>query len=386
MLQLLSNADVYAPFHLGRCHVLVAGEKIVYIGSQLPVLDDCLDVERTDLGGARLIPGFIDAHAHLTGGGGEAGYETSVPAPFLSEFTSAGVTSVVGLLGTDDHVRTTSSLIARIKALRAEGLSAYGYTGGYHVPLTTLTGSVRGDLVNVEELIAVGELAISDHRSSQPTFEEILRTASEAHVAGLMTGKAGLVHFHVGDGPRGLELIRRALEETELPPRTFYPTHVNRRKALFKEACKLASRGCPIDFTAFPVDEGADEYSAEEALGRYLDGGFPPENVTISSDGGGCLPKFNEKGEIAGLDYAKASALPKTLKALLDSGRSLETVLPAFTSNVARVLRLSGKGSIAKGMDADLIILGKDHNPSSVMARGRWHFKEHQVIIKGTFE
>ena len=386
MLKLLTNADVYAPNHLGLNHVLIAGDKIAYIGAQLPFLDDFLGVEVTNLEGARLLPGFIDAHAHLTGGGGEAGFETSVPAPFLSEFTSAGVTTVVGLLGTDDVVRTTSSLIARIKALRAEGLSAFGYTGGYHIPPTTLTGSVSSDLVHVEELIAVGEVAISDHRSSQPTFEEILRLASEAHVAGLMTGKAGLVHFHVGDGPRGLDLIRRALAESELPPRVFYPTHVNRQKILFAEACALSVMGCPIDITAFPVEEGADEYSAEDAVEKILDEGFPSENVTVSSDGGGCLPAFNAQGEISGLDYAKASALPQTLKTLLDRGRSLETVLPLFTSNVARIFRLSGKGRISKGMVADLVVLGKDHLPSWVMARGQWHLKKNTVITKGTFE
>ncbi len=386
MLKLLTHADVYAPHHVGLSHVLVAGDKIVYIGAQLPVFDDFLDVEITDLKGARLIPGFIDAHAHITGGGGEAGFETSVPAPFLSEFTSAGVTTVVGLLGTDDCVRSTSSLIARIKALRAEGLSAYGYTGGYHIPPTTLTGSVRSDLVHVEELIAVGEVAISDHRSSQPTFEEILRIASEAHVAGLMTGKAGLVHFHVGDGPKGLELIRRALDESEIPARTFYPTHVNRRKALFVEACAVATRGCPIDITAFPVEENSDETSAEDAWCQYIDGGFPPDNVTISSDGGGCLPVFNAQGELDSLDYAKASALPQTLKALVERGRALEHVLPAFTSNVARILRLSGKGNISNHSDADLIILGRDHLPSWVMARGKWHLRENKIITKGTFE
>ena len=99
-----------------------------------------------------------------------------------------------------------------------------------------LTGSVRSDLVLLEPLLGIGELAISDHRSSQPTLDEILRLAADAHVAGLMTGKAGILHLHLGDGPRGLELVRRALEQSEIPARVFNPTHVNRRKALFAEA------------------------------------------------------------------------------------------------------------------------------------------------------
>jgi len=386
MLQLISNADVFSPHHLGLMHVLIAGEQIVYVGEKAPDLDECLDVAHLDMEGARLIPGFIDAHAHVTGGGGEAGYETAVPAPFLSEFTTAGVTTVVGLLGTDDLVRTTSSLISRLKALRAEGITAFGYTGGYHIPATTLTGSVKSDIVHVEELIGVGELAISDHRSSQPTLQDILRLASEAHVAGLMTGKAGVVHFHVGDGPRGLELIRQALDISELPARVFYPTHVNRRKELFEEACDLTKLGCTIDITAFPVEEGENAWSAEDALLRYLGTDCPIDSVTVSSDGGGCLPVFDEQGNPVGLDYARASALPVTMQSLLNKGAELGTILPAFTSNVARILRLSYKGSIGAGMDADLIVLGDENLPKHVMARGQWHMQDGTPRIRGTFE
>lgn len=386
MLTLIKNARVFAPEPLGIRHLLVAGDRIVHIGSTLPELDDLLGVDRVDAEGARLIPGFIDPHAHVTGGGGEAGFETSVPAPFLTEYTRAGVTTVVGLLGTDDLVRTTSAMIARLKALRSEGLSAWGYTGGYHLPPATLTGSVRSDIVHVEELIGVGEIAISDHRSSQPTFQDIVRLASEAHVAGLMTGKAGVVHFHVGDGERGLSLIREALETTELPARVFYPTHVNRRKALFEEAVALTHRGCTIDITAFPVEEGEDAWSAEDALTRYLDAGADPSRVTISSDGGGCLPVFDETGAPIGLDYARADAIPAAFAELVHRGRALEDILPAFSTNASRLLRLAYKGRIAEGMDADLIILDDNHMPRHVMARGSWHVFDHQPTIKGTFE
>lgn len=386
MLILIKNADVFAPQPLGIRHVLVAGNRIVYVGKEVPELDTRLHVDERDAQGGRLIPGFIDPHAHVTGGGGEAGFETSVPAPLLSEYTRAGITTVVGLLGTDDLVRTTSALIARLKALRTEGLSAWGYTGGYHLPPATLTGSVRSDIVHVEEIIGVGEIAISDHRSSQPSFQDIAHLASEAHVAGLMTGKAGVVHFHVGDGRRGLSLIREVLDTTELPARVFYPTHVNRRKALFEEAVALTKRGCTIDVTAFPVEEGEDAWSAEDALERYLDAGADRTRITISSDGGGCLPVFDATGAPVGLDYARAEAIPAAFAELMRRGRAVEEVLPAFSTNAADLLRLSSKGRISEGLDADLIVLDENHLPRHVMARGRWHVLDHQPIIKGTFE
>jgi beta-aspartyl-dipeptidase (metallo-type) len=386
MLILIKNADVFAPQPLGIRHVLVAGDRIVYVGKDVPKLDKRLGVGEMDANGAPLLPGFIDPHAHVTGGGGEAGFETSVPAPLLSEYTRAGITTVIGLLGTDDLVRTTSALIARLKALRTEGLSAWGYTGGYHLPPATLTGSVRSDIVHVEEIIGVGEIAISDHRSSQPSFQDIAHLASEAHVAGLMTGKAGIVHFHVGDGQRGLSLIREVLDTTELPARVFYPTHVNRRKALFEEAVALTHLGSTIDVTAFPVEEGEDAWSAEDALERYLDAGADRTRVTISSDGGGCLPVFDATGAPVGLDYARAEAIPAAFAELVRRGRAVEEILPAFSTNAAHLLRLSSKGRISEGLDADLIILDENHLPRHVMARGRWHVLDHQPIIKGTFE
>ena len=310
---LIRNADVYAPESLGRRDLLLGGGKVLWIGTDAPDLPAAFGAQVLDLGGRRLLPGLIDGHVHVTGGGGEAGFASRVPAPTLSRYTRSGVTTVVGLLGTDDVARGTRELLAHVNALREEGLSAWGYAGGYHLPPATLTGSVRADLVFIDCLIGVGELAISDHRSSQPTLDELLRIASEAHVAGLMTGKAGIVHLHLGDGSRGLDLVRRALDQSELPPRVFNPTHVNRRKALFEEAIALARRGCSIDITAFPVDEGEDAWSAADALVRYLDSGAPRDRVTVSSDAGGCLPCFDAEGRVCGMDVGHSGALLETL-------------------------------------------------------------------------
>ena len=235
MLELLTNARVFAPEALGLRHLLVAGGRIVWMGETLPNLPKSLGARTRDLGGRRLIPGLIDAHVHLTGGGGEAGAHTKVPPLALSRFTRGGVTSVVALLGTDDATRHPRELVTAVHALRNEGLSAWCYTAGYHLPPVTITGSVRGDLAAIDCIIGV-KSAISDHRSSQPTLDEFLRLASEAHVGGLMTGKAGVLHLHVGDGSRGLALIREALTGAEIPARVFNPTHVNRKKALDRKS------------------------------------------------------------------------------------------------------------------------------------------------------
>jgi beta-aspartyl-dipeptidase (metallo-type) len=375
MIQLLRNLTVFAPEPLGVNHLLVAGGRVVWLGPDLPDLPASLGADVVDFEGRRVVPGLIDCHVHVTGGGGESGPQSRVPPLGRAAIAEGGITTVVGLLGTDDTTRDTASLLATTRGLTAEGLTAYCLTGGYHLPPVTLTGDVRGDIVNIDRIIGVGEVAISDHRSSQPTLRELLRIAADAHVAGMMSGKAGILHLHLGDGPRGLEMVREALAKSELPARVFNPTHVNRKRALFEEALVLAREGCTVDLTAFPVAEGEDAWSAADGLVRYLDSGAPPEGITVSSDGGGCLPEFDDHGRIVRMEVGRPHALHDTLQELLVAGESLDRILPAFTSNVARVLRLDRKGRIRVGADADLTILTDQGDICDVMALGHWHMR-----------
>jgi beta-aspartyl-dipeptidase (metallo-type) len=387
---LIRNADVFAPRALGVQNLLLGGGKILWLGParELPDLPVALraDSQVIDLDGARLIPGLIDGHVHVTGGGGEAGFATRIPPQLLSRFTTCGVTTVIGLLGTDDVARGPRELLATVYALREQGLNAWSYTGGYHVPPATLTGSVHSDLVFIEAFLGVGEVAISDHRSSQPTLDELLRLAGAAHVAGLMTGKAGVLHLHLGDGRRGLELIRRAIADSEIPARVFNPTHVNRRRALFEEALELARAGSTVDLTAFPVKRGEDAYTAAEALQRYFASGAPAGRITVSSDAGGCLACFDSDGHLASMEVGSAGALLQTLRELQAGGMSLEQALPPFTSNPARLLRLSNKGMIAVGADADLVALAADGAAQTVIIRGEVHVRDRTAVRRGTFE
>ena len=382
-MTVLDNADVYTPEHVGLRHIVIGGGRVLQLAEHRPTFEN-VDVARIDVGGRRVIPGLIDCHVHAIGGGGESGPASRVPPLLLTALTTAGITSCVGVLGTDCTTRTMRDLVARVHGLRAEGLSAWCFTGGYAVPVGTLTGSVRDDITFVDAVIGVGELAISDHRSSQPTFDELVRIAADCHVSGLMTGKAGVLHLHLGDGPRGLAMVRRALDETELPARTFHPTHVNRKKALFEEAVDLARRGCTVDVTAF--DPGDDGVSVEDCVERFLAEGLSLAQLTISSDGAGCLPTFNERGELLHMDIGQPQTVTMALTALLRRGHALHTVLPPFTSSVAGLLRLTGKGHVAVGGAADLVVLGNDHSVDTVVAGGRVMVQGGAVVVAGLFE
>jgi beta-aspartyl-dipeptidase (metallo-type) len=383
-LIMLRQADVYDPQHRGLCDVLIAGGKIAAIGSQLPTLADTLGAEEVDASGLKLIPGLIDGHAHLTGGGGESGFSTRVPRVFLSAFTKAGVTSVVGVLGADGTTRTVRDLVATTMGLREEGLSAWCYTGSYQIPVPTLTSSIRDDIVFIDPVIGVGELAISDHRSSQPTLDEFLRIASDVHAAGMITQKAGILHLHLGDGERGLDLIRQALKQAEIPARVYHPTHVNRQKALFKEAQSLAKQGVTVDVTAFP--DADDGLLAHEAIDQWLSADLPKDKLTCSSDGGGCLPTFDANGEMIHMDVGRPELLTWTLSSLLEAGRGLEEVLPVFTTNVAKTMRLRSKGYIKASYDADVVCLDENNKVQHVLCNGQWMVRNGETLRTGAFE
>jgi beta-aspartyl-dipeptidase (metallo-type) len=378
----LRGARVFAPDDLGGVDVLIGGGRIVAMGPGLAAPAEGWGVEVVDAGGLYLVPGLVDAHVHLGGGGGEGGASTRVPPVQLTALTTAGVTTAVGLLGTDCTTRSIADLLACARGLAELDLTALCYTGGYEVPPPTLTGSVRGDIVHVDRIVAVGEVALSDHRSSQPTFDEFVRLAADAHVAGMMTGKAGLVHLHLGDGPRGMDMVRRALAETELPARVFHPTHVNRNRRLWEEA--MALEPCTVDITAFDAD--GDAPSGGQAVAEWVHSGLDPARITLSSDGGGCLPTFAPGGELLAMDVGSPASLLRAVREAVDLGVGLPTALATCTANVARQFRLHRKGRLAVGADADAALLTPELAVRGLIAGGRWLVRDGVPVVRGRFE
>jgi beta-aspartyl-dipeptidase (metallo-type) len=380
--------EVHAPEAAGRCDILLGGGRILRMEAGIRLPRGYAEI----IQGRNFIavPGFVDGHVHLMGGGGEGGFATRTPELMLGGAIEGGVTTLVGCLGTDHITRSLAGLLAKVRGLEEEGLSAFMFTGSYAVPVQTLTGSIESDLLLIDKVVGVGEVALSDHRSSQPTFEALAQLAGEARRGGLLSGKAGLVNLHLGDGHRGLELLRQVLTATELSHTQFLPTHVNRNAALFDEAKAYALGGGHVDLTTSTLcrflEEG--EVKCSRGLRKLLEAGVDPGLISFSSDGQGSLPDFDDHGRLRGIAIGRVSSLFGEVRdAVQQEGIPLATALRVITENPARILKLRGKGRLEPGADADLVLLDpKDLALHTVIAKGRILMRAGRVLVRGTFE
>lgn len=390
MLTLIKGGEVYAPSYMGKKDVLLVGNKIGYIKDEIGIPKNFVDIDIIDAKDKYVVPGFIDSHVHICGGGGEGSFKTRTPEIQLTDITLGGVTTVIGVLGTDGTTRTMSNLIAKARGLEEEGITTYVYTGSYQVPIRTITGSIQDDIILIDKIIGVGEVALSDHRSSQPTVEDIMKIAAEARVGGILSGKGGVVNIHMGDGDRQLDFIEEIVETTEIPVTQFLPTHMGRNTKLFTKSIEYAKKGGFVDFTTSSSnkDKKTIDTKPSRALKILLEEGVSPKNITFSSDGQGSLPKFDKEGNFIGLGVGKVISLYEEVRdAILDEKVSMDKALMTITSNPANILKLHSKGQIKEGMDGDIVLIDKNTlEIDTVVAMGRIMILEGEVIVKGTFE
>lgn len=386
---LIKNADLYAPEHLGRQDILMIGEQVALVAPEISGGVPGLETEVIDAAGRKVIPGYVDQHVHIIGGGGESGPYSRTPEVQLSAVTTAGVTTVVGVLGTDGTTRHLESLLAKARALDTEGITAYILTGSYEVPLNTILSDARRDIIVIDKVLGIGEVSISDHRSSLPSRDEIKRIASQARLGGMLSGKAGVLQFHMGSGKAGLTEVFAVLDETEIPAKHFIPTHVNRDEGLFRQAMDLARRGGYMDITSGirKKDGFSGGIEPSVAIRMCWEAGVPMDHVTMSSDGNGGMSLTLPDGSQQLLVAQLASLHEEVRDAVLTEGVPLETAIRVAGENPARANGLwPRKGTLRPDSDGDLLILDEGMYIDTVVARGRVMVRGGKAVVKGTYE
>lgn len=370
MLILLKNAECYSPQYCGKKDILIAGSRIFRI---LPAGEapDAKFIENVfDCTGLLAFPGLIDQHMHILGGGGEQGFLSRAPEVDIREIVLAGVTTLVGLLGADGCTRNLEGLYSKAKSLEYLGLTTFIYSGSYGIPIVTLTDDLEKDLVFIDKVIGIGEIAISDHRSSQPSLLSLLKLASDAHLGGMIGGKAGVMHIHVGDGKQGLLPVIQMVEHSDLPMEEFVPTHINRNPHLFAQGMKYLKAGGNIDLTAGEKDG----LPVEAAVKRLCDAGLKLDTVTVSSDANGSIPT----GGVSKIQWF----YDDFVKCITLKGLPMDTAVRLFTENVARDLKIfPQKGAIRENSDADILITDKDFSIRTLISKGEILVRNGKAMI-----
>lgn len=385
---LIHGAEIYNPDFIGTKDVFIANDKIIAMNDNIDISSlKNLEIDVIDGNGKKLIPGLIDAHVHIAGAGGEGGPATRTPEMQLSQMLVGGITTVVGCLGTDGMTRSLNSVLMKVKSLKAEGVSAWMYTGSYQVPTPTMLGDVGKDIAMVEEIIGVGEIALSDHRSSCPTTDELIRLVEHARVGGMLGGKAGIANIHMGDAKNPFQPIYDAVEKSELKLTQFLPTHCNRNDYIFEDSKTYGKKGY-VDITASSYPFYPEyEIKPSKAIVELLKAGVPLNHITMTSDGNGSLPDFDEKGNLVKLEMGQPKSIfDELIDTVKNEKLPLDKALKIVTSNVANILKLKGKGRIITGFDADLVLIDSDYRISHLIANGNIFILNHNMIQKGTYE
>jgi beta-aspartyl-dipeptidase (metallo-type) len=388
---LIKNGDIYTPSHLGKRDVLIGGGKILHIAEHIDPTSLPGNNETIDAKGMAVTPGFIDGHQHFTGGGGEGGFQTSTPEMQLSMNFDNGVTTAIGLLGTDSLTRSVESLYAKTEAFNAEGMTALMLTGAYWHPSPTVTGSIGRDLTYLKPVIGL-KLAIADTRGPFVSAEDLAAIAAELRVAALVAGKAGIITVHTGIKEERLELLFAVIKKYGIRADTFIPTHVNRKDQLLQEQVfQLAEMGAIADatcLTEMPTETDNHLSAADFACLADKRGLF--EQITFSSDAGGSIPRWDkDRKHIIGMGIGTPVSLSFELNRLVNElNMDLGKALKPLTTTPAQAYGLQGrKGVIATEADADILIL----EPSTmrvvdVIAGGSIVKRNGTLLKKGYFE
>lgn len=379
MFKLIKNGHVYSPADLGVKDILLWEDRVIKIGENLKIPEG-FEGKEFDLSGKIIIPGIVDTHVHITGGGGEGGFTTRTSEITFEEIAEAGVTTLVGVLGTDGYARRVEDVLVKCMALREEGFDCYFLTGSYTFPITTMRGSVAEDIIFNEYCLGTGEVAHCDHRGSLMRYEEFTRLAADTRNGARLAGLKGVLNIHLGNYPEPADFFIRACEEDITFRPLIVPTHVTRKYDVFDSCLKFLEYGGQIDITAgSDGDASQKSYGSVEGLEIIYKKYGTLDRVTMTSDGNGSAPIWDELGNMIGMGKGSSKVLLADLKKATKNGIiPFEETLRTMTTIPAAVYGLKNSaGTIVENGTANFAVLDENLDLVETILNGK------RVWIKG---
>jgi beta-aspartyl-dipeptidase (metallo-type) len=374
MLTLLKGGHVYSPSDCGVSDVLIAGTRIAKVDTKIdmPSIGKLLKV--IDVSGKILVPGFIDQHVHILGGGGPS---SRIPELQQTALNTNGITTIVGLLGLDTVSKTLDTLLMKAKSLEIDGTNTFIYAGGFDFPPNTITGNLKRDLAIIDKVIGV-KIALGEELGAQPSSQSLAQIFSDT-VAGAKLGqKPGIIHIHIGDclGRDPFSIIANAMDESGVSGKHIVLTHINWNMDILKRAVAFADKGTFLNLDSiFRPKYGAnDAVLASNAITILLNAGIPLERVTMTTDANSVItPSFYATG---------LETLWIAIKEIYESGTlDLSAALNLVTRNPANILNLSHtKGKIEEQADADIQILTPDLNLFALTSKGKFLIEQGKSV------
>ncbi|MBQ1256675.1 MAG: beta-aspartyl-peptidase [Clostridia bacterium] len=384
MFRLLKNGHVFSPKDLGVKDILLWEDRIIRISESLNIPEG-FDGREYDLSGKTVIPGLVDTHVHITGGGGEGGFTTRTSEITFEEIAEAGVTTLVGVLGTDGYARRVEDVLVKCMALREQGFDCYFLTGSYTFPITTMRGSVAEDIIFNEYCLGTGEVAHCDHRGSLMRYEEFTRLAADTRNGARLAGLKGVLNVHLGNYPDPADFFIKACEEDITFRPLIVPTHVTRKCDVFESCLKFLEYGGQIDITAGSDGSHSQKsYGSVEGLEIIYKKYGTLDRVSMTSDGNGSAPIWDELGNMIGMGKGSSKVLLADLKKAAQRGViPFEEVLRTITSTPAAIYGLKNSaGSIVENGTANFAVLDENLDLAETILNGKSVWTKENGVIK----